>query len=46
MKIYRRLVKNKTFWGLVKMGNRGWRIGFRIGFIEIGTSTSGLWLPK
>lgn len=44
--IYKRLAINKTFWGIVKMKGKGWRIGFGRGFIEIFSGSSGIWLPQ
>jgi len=44
--IYRLLVEPKTFWGITRIGGGGWRIGFGVGFLEIGTSTSGIWILR
>jgi len=46
LKVYRGLYYRKSFWGIVKMEGRGWRIGFGCGFIEIATGMSGIHLPR
>jgi len=46
MKVYRELLARPKFWGLARVGKWEWRICFGFGFLELGTSTSGLWLPK
>ena len=57
MKIYRWLypqlkqdgsgkMTHKTFWGIRKLLGGGWRFGFGIGFVEWGTGTSGVFLPR
>jgi len=55
MKVYRVLYSIKSitrhwqcpaFWGFVKMIYGGYRFGFGFGFLEWGTSTSGLYLPR
>jgi len=47
MRIHRVLYTEKTFWG-VKLcrGYNYWRIGFGFGFLEIGGSCSGVYLPR
>ncbi len=45
MKIRRVLTKKKTFWGIVR-GRSFWRMGFGYGFLEIGGSCAGLYLPR
>jgi len=34
-----------TFWGIVKM-QYGFRVGFGIGWLELGNSCWGIYLPK
>jgi len=47
MKVYRVLCTKRTFWGIVLCrGYSYWRIGFGCGFLEIGGSCSGLYLPR
>ena len=47
MKIYRKLVTNKNFWGFVRMRGGGYRFGFSYGWFEWGNhAICRLWLPR